>query len=184
MPEETEPPDQGRQHRVFIALWPEAAVRDQLVRVARRLPGGGRMVPPGHLHLTLAFPGNVPTDRVDCLVAGLDRLRTRPIPLVLDRVGHFSGARVAWIGPSRVPAALQQLAGAAHQLCADCDIEIEGRRFVPHVTLRRGATVPAARHFHPVPVRWCTNSVALIESGDNGRPGPYRVVARVGRFAR
>ncbi len=184
MPEQTASSDQGQERRVFIALWPEADIRDRLVRVARRLPGGGRQVPRAHLHLTLAFAGNVPADRVDCLVAGLDRLRTRPIPVVLDRVGHFGGARVAWIGPSRVPAALQRLAESAHRLCADCHIDIERRRFIPHVTLRRGVVVPAAGHYRPMPVRWCTNSVALVESGNNGRPGPYRVVARVGRFTR
>ncbi|MFO7581790.1 RNA 2',3'-cyclic phosphodiesterase [Guyparkeria sp.] len=174
----TSPAPEAR--RVFLALWPDDATRGRLARLAARLPGPGRPVPEAHLHLTLAFPGTVPAERVDCLAAGLGRLEASPIRLVLHRLGHFASARVTWLGPERTPDRLRMLAERARALCADCRIELEPLPFVPHVTLLRG-TEALPEDLPPIePIEWRTGTVALVESGHNGRRGAYRVLARVG----
>ncbi|MDG4868138.1 RNA 2',3'-cyclic phosphodiesterase [Guyparkeria sp. 1SP6A2] len=165
------------QRRVFIALWPDEHARAQLDRIARQLAGPGRPVPRAHLHLTLAFAGNVAVDRADCLAQKLGRLRLPTIAILLDRFGHFEGPGVTWIGPSRPIESLDRLAADARALCAGCGIEPDAQPFAPHVSLRRFAEPPSA--LGPAsPVHWFATRVVLIESGRRGHPGPYRVLAR------
>ncbi|KTG16185.1 MULTISPECIES: RNA 2',3'-cyclic phosphodiesterase [unclassified Guyparkeria] len=169
-------PDTSPKQRVFLALWPDEATRGALHHLARGLDLGGRPVPRGHLHLTLAFPGTIDSARAACLAERLDSLRFDPIPILLDRVGHFDRARVAWAGPSRCPEELHRLAERARGLCLACGIATDGRPFAPHVSLRRHAHAPR----EPVldePIHWFADRLVLIESGSHGRPGPYHVLA-------
>ena len=165
------------QQRVFLALWPDEAIRGALHHLARGLDLGGRPVPRAHLHLTLAFPGTIEAEQADCLAERLASLHFDPIPILLDRLGHFEHARVAWAGPSACPAALAQLAGRARGLCLACGVEADDRPFEAHVTLRRHARAPRQAVLD-APIHWFADTVALIESGKNGRPGPYRLLAR------
>lgn len=166
------------RQRVFLALWPDERTRDQLVRLSRRLHGPGRLVPPEHLHLTLAFVGVAESDQVACLVDRLDALQTELPPLLLDQLGYFDRARVAWVGPSQSPDALMLLSRRAHELCRTCGMEIRTQPFHPHVTLRRFAQ-PLPRPLVFKPIRWRVGRVVLIESGRNGVPGAYRILAEV-----
>ncbi|WP_322522237.1 RNA 2',3'-cyclic phosphodiesterase [Guyparkeria halophila] len=171
--------DQGKtpQKRVFLALWPDESTRGALHHLARGLDVGGRPVPRAHLHLTLAFPGSIEAARADCLAARLPSLHFEPIPILLDRAGQFHGPRVAWAGPSRSPEALDQLAARARGLCLACGVESDDRPFEPHVSLRRHARPPACQELVE-PIHWFADTLALIESGNNGHPGPYRLLAR------
>ena len=163
---------------MFLALWPDTAVRAALDRLARSLRGRGRRVPREHLHLTLAFAGTIPASQADCLAACMPRLTCAPMLLSLDRLGHFRGPRVTWAGPSAPPAALAGLAERAHALCTACGIDLEPPgTFQPHVTLRRFAAPPTTDRIEP-PVTWRAATLVLIESGNNGHPGPYRILAR------
>ena len=164
------------KRRVFLALWPDDATRAALHHIARGLDVGGRPVPRAHLHLTLAFPGTIEARQADCLAERLASLPADSIPILLDRLGHFAGARVAWLGPSRVPPALARLAAEARGLCLACGVETDDRPFVPHVTLRRFARAPGGATIEP-PIHWFAETVVLIESGHDGHPGPYRLLA-------
>ncbi|WP_458527413.1 2'-5' RNA ligase family protein, partial [Onishia taeanensis] len=61
----------AQRHRLFLALWPDPAVREALSSTAGQahLACRGRPVAPEQLHLTLAFLGQVPTERLSALVA-------------------------------------------------------------------------------------------------------------------
>ena len=163
------------QQRVFFALWPDEAVREALSRLAKHLEGDGRPVPAGHLHLTLAFPGTVPSGVVSRLVARMYSVEVPAIRLRLDALGYFARPRIAWVGPSEVPETLVELANALNGLCAEAGVRMEQRSFRPHVSLRRGVT-----RFQPArfpPLDWMTDRIVLVESGGNGHPGPYRILA-------
>ncbi|MFP4252107.1 MAG: RNA 2',3'-cyclic phosphodiesterase [Guyparkeria sp.] len=166
----------GRK-RVFVALWPDEEIRASLHRLVRGLDVGGRAVPREHLHLTLAFPGTIEAHAADCLAERVASLRVGPIPILLDRLGHFPGARVAWVGPSHVPPALARLAAEARGLCLSCGAPSDDRPFVPHVTLRRFARPPVAPT-PETPIHWFADTAVLVESGRDGHPGPYRLLAR------
>ena len=167
------------RRRVFLALWPDPATRTQLDRLARTLTGPGRPVPQAHLHLTLAFAGSVPAEQADCLATHIHALHHEPIALTLDRLGHFTRARVTWAGPGQPPGELAQLAQQARELCQHCGIELPPAPFRPHITLRRQALPPPHEALDP-PVQWSADTVVLVESGQDGHPGPYRVIASTG----
>ena len=170
-------PETNTNKRVFLALWPDETTRGALHHLARELDVGGRPVPRAHLHLTLAFPGTIEAEQADCLAARLGSLHFDPIAILLDRVGHFDGPRVAWAGPSRSPRELDQLAERGRGLCLACGVETDDRPFEPHVSLRRHARPPANPELAE-PIHWFADTVALIESGRYGHPGPYRLLAR------
>ncbi|WP_018864216.1 MULTISPECIES: RNA 2',3'-cyclic phosphodiesterase [Thioalkalivibrio] len=163
--------------RVFLALWPDEATRGMLDEEAQRLGGPGRAVPKAHLHLTLAFAGTIPATQADCIGQGITTLKGEAFTLVLDQLGFFKGARVSWIGPSETPSALSELAVRARRLAEACGAAPEGPPFRPHITLRRFARAPGREHPER-PIHWDADEVALIESGQGGNPGPYKVIAR------
>ncbi len=134
--------------RLFVAVLPPVeAVRelDGAVAPVRRLPGADRLrwTGPDGWHLTLAFLGEVPAERLPELEAalavavaghGAHRLR-------LAGSGRF-GDRALWAGVEGDTGALRQLAGAACGAAAGVvgeGVLGEGGafRFVPHLTLAR-----------------------------------------------
>ncbi|WP_018995221.1 RNA 2',3'-cyclic phosphodiesterase [Thioalkalivibrio sp. ALJ2] len=164
--------------RVFLALWPDQATREMLNNEAKRLNGPGRSVPRAHLHLTLAFAGTISATQADCIAQEIGTLEQEAFPLTLDRLGHFERARVSWIGPSEAPAALDTLAARARDLARACGAKPEDHPFRPHMTLRRFAR-PPERDTPEHVIHWNATEVVLIESGQGGNPGPYKVLARV-----
>lgn len=88
-------------------------------------------------------------------------------PLALERVGGF-GDRVAWIGPAACPPWLQAMADQLRSVFDELGIGYDRKRFVPHVTLVRGARPPAPG-LAPAPPALATIEVAhwsacLVES--------------------
>lgn len=176
-PEAQDPPDaEAVRHRVFIALWPDDAVRDRLDALARNLTDPGRPVPRAHLHLTLAFAGVLSTVQAECLGKQLPVLSCAPIPLVLDQLGYFARPKVRWIGPTEWPSALDDLAREARALCRECGVRLDAQPFHPHVTLRRFAPSPAESTPF-TSIGWTARRIVLVESGRNGRPGRYWILA-------
>ena len=134
--------------RLFVAVWPDAPVRDALAdwRRAWAWPSGAAMVPPGRLHLTLHFLGNVAAPKLASLAAAL-RVPFEPFEL------HFGHAEV-WPGgtavlrPDATPPALLELHGRLAAGLAALDRPVDSRPYKPHVTLARradGAAPPPAR---------------------------------------
>lgn len=166
------------RHRVFLALWPDEATRRQLCRWSKALMGSGRPVPCAHLHLTLTFAGVVSAEQVQCLQERIAQMGFAPFTLRLDQLGHFARAKVWWMGPSEHSESAAGLAQQANALCRACGIVLSDRPFRPHITLRR--FVQTELPDTPVaPVYWSVDRVVLIESGSNGCPGTYRVLAEV-----
>lgn len=162
------------RQRVFFALWPDADLRAALATLARSMPADGRPVPAAHFHLTLAFPGTVGHEAVAAMAARADALRPSVSCLQLDRIGWFHRPRVAWIGPARIVPDLEALAGELRRVCEASGVVMEDRPFRPHVTLRRAVSRCAASDVEPL--AWRPREMVLIESGQNGHPGAYRVL--------
>lgn len=160
-------PAAGRSLRLFFAVWPDAAAREALLRLARdtQAVAGGRATAPQSLHVTLAFLGSVEDGRLPGLAAVADAVAAtaRPFTLTLDRGG---GARarggVAWIEAAAPPEALLQLQARLAAGLAEIGFVPDTRRFRPHVTLARKvvhAAVPAC-----APIRWEVTELVLNAS--------------------
>jgi 2'-5' RNA ligase len=139
--------------RVFLALWPEAPVRDALVARAQAWdwPDQVRRTRPERLHVTLHFLGNVDAG----LLPRMQQALGVPWPgceLELDTPRIWPGG-IAVLEAGTVPAELAALHTALGERLQALGIAVEERRYRPHVTLARkafGAHPPAGFE----PLRW------------------------------
>jgi 2'-5' RNA ligase len=148
--------------RLFLALWPDAAVRRALAARRDRFawPAGAAPVADARLHLTLHFIGDVPATRVPGLRAAL-RVAASPFDLVLDRAEVWAGGLVV-LRPAAVPPPLAELQARLAAALQAAALPVERRPFRPHVTLARraaGVARPALR-----PVHWAVTGYALVHS--------------------
>lgn len=165
----------GRQ-RLFFALWPGEGQRQALERYFPLVRGcGGRPVPPGNLHITLAFAGAVSAETRDCLIAAADTIAFAPFTLQLDTLGFWSRPQVVWLGCEKVPPAMQRLVGELQKVMQGCGLEAERRPFRPHVTLlrraRRGPQRPAA----PL-LEWAVRGFVLVASETRPEGARYHIL--------
>jgi 2'-5' RNA ligase len=140
--------------RAFIAINLPGEVRAKLVRQHRSLkvalPGDGiRWTPPGQIHLTLKFLGDVPSSSVDDLRAAVESgcRGTAPFSLRARGLGVFPGAqrpRVLWAGVEGELDALRQLQERI-EIETGRWREREARAFQPHLTLARIKILPPGR---------------------------------------
>lgn len=164
--------DPGKTRRLFFAAWPDADIRSAIV--ARRARLGEltrRRIPDHDLHLTLLFLGNQPANRIDQIQSFTEGISTESLTLVLDRLGWFARAQVAWLGGPAPPSALALVDRLEARMNA-LGLRFDRRPFRPHVTLfrrvRQRPEFPALE-----PLHWPVNEISLIES----IPGrPYQVL--------
>ena len=151
--------------RLFFALPVDAPLAEALATLAHSAAAasGGRALPAGNLHATVAFIGSVPREAIATLRAIGAALRAPALEVALDTLGSFRGARVAWIGPSDVPAALLELHGALSAQLGAASFTLEARPYHPHITLARHCRHPIARRGVP-PLAWRIDELVLYES--------------------
>lgn len=154
----------GREsrHRLFFALQPGPRTCAAIHSIQRQL-AGGRPVPPERLHATLIFLGMQSADTLSGLKTIASSLAFPSCKVLLDRLGHFPGARVAWLGPNKTPAALEDFRRRLAASVSDAGIEFDSRVWRMHVTLYRDLrTRPAIIDFEPV--EWPVRGFCLMES--------------------
>lgn len=160
--------------RLFFALWPDEETAKRLVERQAALEGG-RLSHVHDLHLTLAFLGVQPVERLAGLKSVIDVIDFSAIDVVLDRYGEFSKQKVVWAGAGQEPAALHQLHDRLLQMPALAPLAFRREaRFVPHVTLARKTQAPQA-HFEPI--FWRAARIALAESVGGDSLPRYRLLA-------
>ena len=98
----------------------------------------GRPVSQANLHLTLAFLGAQPAERVDELKPLPAGIEGPPFKLTLDRLITL-GRGFVCLRPSQVPPALAWLASTLAERLAAQGIILDARPFLPHLTLLRQA---------------------------------------------
>lgn len=166
-----------RLRRLFFALWPDEATREALRQTTRLIVrhSGGRPVPPGNFHLTLAFLGGVPEELLAAAVATARATPVAPGALVLDTLGFFEGPQALWIGPSAPADALRRDAARLRAALAAAGLGADVVPFTPHVTLARRVVAPGTLA-PPRPVAWPIRGVALVESVTGQAGARYRVL--------
>jgi 2'-5' RNA ligase len=162
------------KRRLFFALWPDEAVRAALDAAGLALAGRRvKRVPAANLHITLAFAGPVAAGTADCLARRAAEVRVAPFELCIDHSGHWPRPRILWIGPTRVPPGLRDLAGALRNVLADCGLVPEARGFQAHVTVARKVARAVADPEFPA-VTWPVSRFCLVESAPSERGSIYR----------
>ena len=157
--------------RLFLALWPDPAVRDALRgwRDAWSWPRGASPVHTDKLHVTLHFLGDLPTARLPELAAGF-ALPFTPFSLRFER-GEIWHNGIAVLEPSEEPAGLLALHAQLSQALVGLRLTPEARKYRPHVTMARRAAGAELPVDGPV-VDWQVDRYVLVES----RGGAYNVL--------
>lgn len=164
--------------RLFFALWPDEATRDALNRTGKWLHQhwGGRRMRAETLHITLAFPGTTPSEKLDTLIAGADRVEGEPYELLLDQAGYWRHNRVGWLGASESPPPHLALVTALNAALQAAGFPTDAREHVPHVTLLRntaGGEPPLCKA-----VRWPVRDFVLARSHTESTGARYEVIRR------
>ena len=182
------PAEGGRQRnerpetaRVFFALWPPPEVARQLSAVADSFAqcAGGRATREATVHLTLAFIGDVPLERLPDLERAARNVRAEAFDLTLDQFGLWHHNRIFWAGCSIVPPALVELASALSAALQAAGFEVADarRHFTPHVTLVRKVKALAA----PLPpgqtLPWPCTKFVLVRSQLSASGAYYQTLA-------
>ena len=142
--------------RLFVALELPAHFKEALEDIIGQVKGRGlpteRWGALEGIHLTLKFLGNVPSERFQEIVSGLEAalLDATPFTLALDRPGAFPNLRtprVLWVGTSGELGALLALQQRVEACLEPLGFPREERRFSPHLTLARlGDRTSPAEH--------------------------------------
>ena len=124
--------------RLFVA----AALPPPLLDALRDLQAdrdGFRWVPPGRMHLTLRFIGDVEETQAQRLEEALRALTAPAFELHPERLGVFPSRRkprVLWVGLQPEPL-LADLHAAIDRILVRKDVAPDPRPFSPHITLAR-----------------------------------------------
>ncbi len=165
--------------RLFLALWPDAAVRARLVEVRDFVAARhrGRPVDAQNLHITLAFLGSADADKQRCAEAAAAGIAAAPFTLTLDSLGHWPRPQVSWVGSTAAPDAMNDLMTCLCSALTRCGFDLDNRPFRPHVTLLRKAH--GRPEFPPAlvpPIQWPVSQIHLVASVTRPQGAEYRIV--------
>ena len=153
--------------RLFLALWPDDAVRAQLRawRDAWTWPRGATPVHTDKLHVTLHFLGGVAGERLPELLDGFS-LPFAPFELRFGSAALWHNG-IAVLAPHEVPQGLLALHEGLAARLPGLGLQPEARAYRPHVTMARragGAGVPQ----EGPEIAWQVDRYALVESQPSG----------------
>lgn len=152
-------------HRLFFALWPSDELRERIEKVTREpaQKSRGRLTPPRNFHITLAFVGDVPGERIAAVLEAAAKTIAPPFELVLEQVELLRRSHVLCLTALRVPPELVALEQTLQAQLSAQQFRLRRQDLRPHLTLVRD--VP--RWQPPVavpPVRWPVREFALVGS--------------------
>jgi RNA 2',3'-cyclic 3'-phosphodiesterase len=169
-----------KNRRLFFALWPADAVRARLAAAAQSYAGLGRAIAARNLHVTVAFLGAVPEERLEHVVEiarSTQKLTLNGMFMLhLDRLEFWRRSSLVALTATQVPPELLKIVGGLRAGLRERGFQLqEHDAFRPHVTLVRDvARGPAA--VAVTPVQWPVESFALVESQVGQRGSQYSVL--------
>jgi len=151
--------------RLFFALWPDARqrerLRDAIAPAVRTIEG--RAVDRRNWHVTLAFIGAFPDERLPELLGRTAGIEVEPFRLVFDRLEFWARPKIACVGVATVPGELQALVDRLNGVLADLGVRVEDRAYRPHITVARNARAFATERLaQRAVIEW--SGFALVES--------------------
>lgn len=136
---------------------------------------GGRAMKRETVHLTLAFLGDVPDDRLAEARCVADAVSGEPFDIALDELGYWKHNRILWAGGVSPPLTL--LAKDLNDGLRSAGFRLDSRPFVAHMTLLRDARcaqTPALAE----PVVWPVTEFVLVESTLSREGARYEAIGR------
>lgn len=127
--------------RLFFALWPDNRQRDRLRDVVNSVAKTveGKIVDRRDWHVTLAFVGVFPENRVPYLLERAAEINVEPFRLIFDRLEFWPRPKVASLCAATVSPDLQALVDSLNNVLLDLGLTPEDRTYRPHITIARNA---------------------------------------------
>jgi 2'-5' RNA ligase len=159
--------------RLFFALWPDATMQATLSDAVSESVGEseGRPVPASNFHLTLAFLGSVPRDRLPVLAEIATRCATNfrlaqpRIVFTLDTIEHWRRPHILCATSHEVPPGVATLARSLKRALTAEGFSLDVKTpFRVHVTVARKVNKPSEPRRLLAPVTWSFDELALIQS--------------------
>jgi 2'-5' RNA ligase len=153
-----------------------------------------RRVKAENLHLTLAFLGHTPDERLADVVAAAREAAApmSPFTLSFDRAGRFperGRPRVVWLGIAEGEAGVRQLGTGVYAALRSRGVRFDDRPLAPHLTLARvvedasaaeAKTVGAALEELPIEgLRFDVSEIAVVQSVLSPKGPRYTALATV-----
>ncbi|MCW8831411.1 MAG: RNA 2',3'-cyclic phosphodiesterase [Gammaproteobacteria bacterium] len=170
--------------RIFLALWPDQATRQQLFELQKRLKHdpelntvlhSARTVIPDNLHMTLHFIGSVSVEVVQALQLCLDSVQCKPFNMIVATTGCFPKPRVFWSSLKDTPPELNELEQQTAACVQHCMEDYRRIPYRPHITLFRKVKTLQQPEVLPE-INWRVKSFALVESKTYPEGVQYRVL--------
>lgn len=163
-----------QQHRLFYAIWPDAATSERLLHL--QAPLHGRKTQRDDFHITLVFLGRQPSELLPIFQEILMRLPRIKMTLEIDRLRYSQRNRIVRLEMTAAPPALFELQSELARELSRHQIPFHAHpEFRPHITLARNADAPGELPF--APLIWHANRIALVESLSAVEGAKYRVLA-------
>lgn len=186
MSDEAAPAENPNSIRLFFALWPDApmqaALSDAVFESVRE--SGGRPVPAGNYHLTLAFLGSVLRERLPLLSEIATRCATHlkvaqpGIVITLDRVEHWRRPHILCATAHGVPLGVTPLVRSLKRALTAEGFALDAKNpFRSHVTVARKVNKPLEPR-QVAPVTWTFGEIALVQSLTSSDGSLYTVLGR------
>jgi 2'-5' RNA ligase len=169
--------------RLFFALWPGDPMRTALAAAAAPavVQVAGQPVPPGNLHVTLAFLGQVPRSALVPLfeVGGLGPWPA--VELAFARLEFWAKPKVLVAMPESVPAAGSAIVDRLWTGLERLGYAREDRPWRPHLTLARRVRRPPPDNLVLAPIAAAGDvppwRLALVESSAHPDGPRYKPIA-------
>jgi RNA 2',3'-cyclic 3'-phosphodiesterase len=166
--------------RLFVAVFPSDAVRDDLEDHLSRAGRKLRLTPADRWHITLSFLGEVPDEHRADVERALSGVATKgPITLRLVGGGQFGHGRssAVWAGVEGDLATLDDLHQEIRAALAADGLSYDDRPLTPHLTLsytRERALLSALEGY--LSPQWTADEFVLVRSHyrDGGGYEPLR----------
>jgi 2'-5' RNA ligase len=180
--------------RLFIAI---PLPHDLAARAAEILPTSLpalRRVKAENLHVTLAFLGQTPDDRLGDVTAAAQEAAARvpPFTLTFDRAGRFperGRPRVLWLGIADGASSVVELGMAVYAGLRSRGLRFDDRPLAPHLTLARVAEDASAAEAKTVGAaledlavggsRFVVHEIAVVQSVLSPKGPRYTALATV-----
>jgi 2'-5' RNA ligase len=167
--------------RLFIAVNFSDEIKSRILKVQEHLRSQstrGNFTKPENLHLTLAFLGETPEEKLASLCPIIDNIESPSFEIPFNRTGCFTHSRkeLWWIGAGQNNPGLSSLKSIHDRLVRDlldAGFSVDERPFNVHVTLAR-----EVKHLNPI-VLDCpeiilkVNRISLVKSEHLGRGMTY-----------
>ena len=172
--------DGDERVRLFLALRLPHSILETITAWGEGELRGGRVVPPEHLHITLAFLGSRPAGELAAIGLVLRECAAAAGPIELEPARWRETRSVGMVVLDDLGGGATRLAAALHEGLESLGVyEREARPWLPHVTVLRFRERPRLRPALPPLGRFAPSDAAAFLSRLHPSGARYEVLDRV-----